>query len=154
MGKSRVQRFLSKPLVEHHFSPEDPFNPNYLIPERIIDEDDLVVDGAVHKMYLVKWSSQGYDEATWEDREDLVANITDEATQQVLASNDLGMLVHFVEDTETYVFLCFPDDLVAEFHRRRMPAMVNMHPHQWQSRQNMAYFKKITQVPISKLSSI
>ena len=35
-----------QPLFEHHFSPDEPFNPQFLIPERIIDSRDEEQNGA------------------------------------------------------------------------------------------------------------
>ncbi|KAJ3044119.1 choline dehydrogenase 7 [Rhizophlyctis rosea] len=61
-GKTRVKRFLEKPIWETQWSDDEPFNPNYTKIDRLLDEGDL--EDAVH--YLVKWCSQTYDMSTWE----------------------------------------------------------------------------------------
>ncbi|KAI8909625.1 SNF2 family N-terminal domain-containing protein [Gorgonomyces haynaldii] len=58
----RVKRFLDKPSWDTQYSDDEPFNPNYLKIDRIIDDGEL--DGELH--FLVKWVSLGYDQATWE----------------------------------------------------------------------------------------
>ena len=63
MGKTRVKRFLEKPIWESQYSEDEPFNPAFSKIDRIIDEGEL---GPGQIYYLVKWMSQTYDNATWE----------------------------------------------------------------------------------------
>ena len=58
----------TQPLFEQHYSPDEPFNPQFTVPERLLDVRDEVVHGRVVRQYLVKWMGQGYDEVTWEER--------------------------------------------------------------------------------------
>jgi SNF2 family DNA or RNA helicase len=65
MGKTRVKKFLEKPLFEIQWSEDEPFNPSYLKVDRIIDEGELEDD----VYFLVKWASQTYDQSTWETQQ-------------------------------------------------------------------------------------
>jgi hypothetical protein len=62
--KTRVKKFLEKPLWETQWSEDEPFNPSFTKIDRIIDEGEM--DGDVY--YLVKWNALPYDESTWESQ--------------------------------------------------------------------------------------
>ncbi|KAJ3333445.1 choline dehydrogenase 7 [Blyttiomyces sp. JEL0837] len=65
LGKMRVIKFVNKPLWETHYSEDEPFNPAFLLVDRVIDEGEMG-----HELYyLVKWCSQTYDLCTWEPAE-------------------------------------------------------------------------------------
>ncbi|CCE62013.1 hypothetical protein TPHA_0B03430 [Tetrapisispora phaffii CBS 4417] len=69
----------------------------YEIPERIIDSDRVVIDEDENKtqlQYLVKWKRLNYDEATWEDSNDIVKlapqqvrNFQSRSTSKILPQN-------------------------------------------------------------------
>jgi len=42
-----------QPLFEHHYTPDEPFNPEYLVPERLVDSREVVVNGIVDVHSLV-----------------------------------------------------------------------------------------------------
>ncbi|XP_055722406.1 chromodomain-helicase-DNA-binding protein 8-like isoform X2 [Salvelinus fontinalis] len=50
---------------------EEPFNPDYVEVDRILDESNSVDNGEPVVYYLVKWCSLPYEDATWELREDV-----------------------------------------------------------------------------------
>ncbi|KXS22506.1 hypothetical protein M427DRAFT_130174 [Gonapodya prolifera JEL478] len=67
LGKGRVKKFM-----ETHYdgwmawNNEEPYNPNFRIPDRLIDEA-MGDNGIIY--YLVKWSSQEHSDSTWESAE-------------------------------------------------------------------------------------
>lgn len=71
-GKTRVKRFMSKPLSAHHFSQEDIINPDFIRIDRILDDwNGTNESGEATHMFLVKWCSLPYEESAWEIREEL-----------------------------------------------------------------------------------
>ncbi|KAJ3290493.1 choline dehydrogenase 7 [Borealophlyctis nickersoniae] len=64
-GKMRVKRFMDKPSWEVQWSEDEPFNPNFLKIDRLIDEGEL----GTEVFYLTKWCAQTYDACTWEKSE-------------------------------------------------------------------------------------
>jgi hypothetical protein len=64
--KTRIRKFLEKPLWETQWSDDEPFNPAYNKIDRIIDEGEME-SGKV--FYLVKWCAQTYDLCTWEEHD-------------------------------------------------------------------------------------
>lgn len=74
---TRIKKFLSKPVSQHHFSSEHIFNPDFVKMERIVygwthEEEESPVHMATS--YLVKWTGLPYEDATWE-KEDFVLGI-------------------------------------------------------------------------------
>ncbi|KAI9002707.1 SNF2 family N-terminal domain-containing protein [Gaertneriomyces semiglobifer] len=65
-GKTRVKRFMDKPLWETRWSDEEAINPGFTKIDRLLDEGELEQDQVY---YLVKWCSQPYDASTWESAE-------------------------------------------------------------------------------------
>ncbi|KAI8828551.1 SNF2 family N-terminal domain-containing protein [Chytriomyces cf. hyalinus JEL632] len=85
MGKTRLQKFLAKPLWESHWSEEDPFNPSFKLVDRVIDDGDR--DGELY--YLVKWCAQTYDMSTWEPAS-LVETLDDGKVKEFYARRDVN----------------------------------------------------------------
>ncbi|KAJ3339493.1 choline dehydrogenase 6 [Gonapodya sp. JEL0774] len=78
LGKGRVKKFM-----ETHYNGwmawnnEEPFNPNFKIPDRVIDEA-MGDNGVIY--YLVKWSSLEHSESTWES-----ADLLDDLCPELVA---------------------------------------------------------------------
>ncbi|XP_075685073.1 chromodomain-helicase-DNA-binding protein 8 isoform X1 [Rhinoderma darwinii] len=71
----KLKRFKAKMAQMRHFMPEDeePFNPDYVEVDRILDESHSVDkdNGEPVVYYLVKWCSLPYEDSTWELKEDV-----------------------------------------------------------------------------------
>ncbi|XP_040272758.1 chromodomain-helicase-DNA-binding protein 8 isoform X2 [Bufo bufo] len=71
----KLKRFKTKMAQMRHFMPEDeePFNPDYVEVDRILDESHSVDkdNGEPVVYYLVKWCSLPYEDSTWELKEDV-----------------------------------------------------------------------------------
>lgn len=64
MGKSRLQRFFKR---DPPLDPEDPFDENFVLVERIVDISEI--NGVEY--LLVKWCNLPYCECTWEKSTDI-----------------------------------------------------------------------------------
>ncbi|XP_035428243.2 chromodomain-helicase-DNA-binding protein 8 [Cygnus atratus] len=71
----KLKRFKTKMTQMRHFFHEDeePFNPDYVEVDRILDESHSVDkdNGEPVVYYLVKWCSLPYEDSTWELKEDV-----------------------------------------------------------------------------------
>uniref|UniRef100_A0A8C8SFP0 Chromodomain helicase DNA binding protein 8 n=1 Tax=Pelusios castaneus TaxID=367368 RepID=A0A8C8SFP0_9SAUR len=71
----KLKRFKTKMTQMRHFFHEDeePFNPDYVEVDRILDESHSVDkdNGEPVIYYLVKWCSLPYEDSTWELKEDV-----------------------------------------------------------------------------------
>uniref|UniRef100_A0A4W5JXU5 Chromodomain helicase DNA binding protein 8 n=1 Tax=Hucho hucho TaxID=62062 RepID=A0A4W5JXU5_9TELE len=71
----KLKRFKTKHAQMRHLlqEEEEPFNPDYVEVDRILDESNSVDkdNGEPVVYYLVKWCSLPYEDATWELREDV-----------------------------------------------------------------------------------
>ncbi|XP_076018245.1 chromodomain-helicase-DNA-binding protein 8 isoform X3 [Genypterus blacodes] len=71
----KIKRFKTKHAQMRHFfqEEEEPFNPDYVEVDRILDESHSVDkdNGEPVIYYLVKWCSLPYEDATWELKEDV-----------------------------------------------------------------------------------
>uniref|UniRef100_A0A8C8INP8 Chromodomain-helicase-DNA-binding protein 8 n=1 Tax=Oncorhynchus tshawytscha TaxID=74940 RepID=A0A8C8INP8_ONCTS len=69
----KLKRFKAKHAQMRHLlqEEEEPFNPDYVEVDRILDESNSVDNGEPVVYYLVKWCSLPYEDATWELREDV-----------------------------------------------------------------------------------
>ncbi|XP_035391960.1 chromodomain-helicase-DNA-binding protein 8 isoform X1 [Electrophorus electricus] len=71
----KLKRFKTKQAQMRHIFQEDeePFNPDYVEVDRILDESNSVdkENGEPLIYYLVKWCSLPYEDATWELKEDV-----------------------------------------------------------------------------------
>ncbi|XP_062480313.1 chromodomain-helicase-DNA-binding protein 8-like, partial [Pezoporus occidentalis] len=71
----KLKRFKTKMSQMRHFFQEDeePFNPDYVEVDRILDESHSVDkdNGEPVVYYLVKWCSLPYEDSTWELQEDV-----------------------------------------------------------------------------------
>nr|XP_029498964.1 chromodomain-helicase-DNA-binding protein 8-like [Oncorhynchus nerka] len=69
----KLKRFKAKHAQMRHLlqEEEEPFNPDYVEVDRILDESNSVDNGELVVYYLVKWCSLPYEDATWELREDV-----------------------------------------------------------------------------------
>ncbi|KAM9510384.1 chromodomain-helicase-DNA-binding protein 8 [Guaruba guarouba] len=71
----KLKRFKTKMTQMRHFFHEDeePFNPDYVEVDRILDESHSVDkdNGEPVVYYLVKWCSLPYEDSTWELQEDV-----------------------------------------------------------------------------------
>ncbi|XP_066536668.1 chromodomain-helicase-DNA-binding protein 8 [Hoplias malabaricus] len=71
----KLKRFKTKQAQMRHIFQEDeePFNPDYVEVDRILDESNSVDkdNGEPVVYYLVKWCSLPYEDATWELKEDV-----------------------------------------------------------------------------------
>lgn len=72
----KIKRFkqkMSNNANIFEFIEEDPFNPDYVEVDRVLDMSEVndPTTGKVTKNYLVKWRSLPYDEATWELEDDI-----------------------------------------------------------------------------------
>lgn len=71
----KLKRFKTKMAQMRHFFHEDeePFNPDYVEVDRILDESHSVDkdNGEPVIYYLVKWCSLPYEDSTWELKEDV-----------------------------------------------------------------------------------
>ncbi|XP_066460027.1 chromodomain-helicase-DNA-binding protein 8 isoform X2 [Eleutherodactylus coqui] len=78
----KLKRFKTKMAQMRHFMPEDeePFNPDYVEVDRILDESHSVDkdNGEPVVYYLVKWCSLPYEDSTWELKEDVDDGKVDE----------------------------------------------------------------------------
>ena len=50
---------------------EEPFNPDYIEVDRILDMSETEEDGKTVVHYLVKWNALPYEDATWELEDDV-----------------------------------------------------------------------------------
>uniref|UniRef100_A0A8C2AMV9 Chromodomain helicase DNA binding protein 8 n=1 Tax=Cyprinus carpio TaxID=7962 RepID=A0A8C2AMV9_CYPCA len=70
----KLKRFKTKQAqMRNIFQEEEPFNPDYVEVDRILDESHSVDkdNGEPVVYYLVKWGSLPYEDATWELKEDV-----------------------------------------------------------------------------------
>ncbi|XP_076828846.1 LOW QUALITY PROTEIN: chromodomain-helicase-DNA-binding protein 8 [Brachyhypopomus gauderio] len=71
----KLKRFKTKQAQMRHIfqEEEEPFNPDYVEVDRILDESNSVdkENGEPLIYYLVKWCSLPYEDATWELKEDV-----------------------------------------------------------------------------------
>ena len=63
-GKQRISTFEKKQIFLQNL--EEPFNPDFILVERIISKSEFVEDGENIVKYLVKWESLPYNNCTWE----------------------------------------------------------------------------------------
>lgn len=73
---SKIKRFKQKQAQQvniFELLDDEPFNPDYIEVERILDMSDTVDPGneSSVKHYLVKWKSLQYEDSTWELEEDI-----------------------------------------------------------------------------------
>ncbi|KAM8961534.1 chromodomain-helicase-DNA-binding protein 8 isoform 1-T1 [Pelodytes ibericus] len=70
----KLKRFKAKMAqVRHLLEDEEPFNPDYVEVDRILDESHSIDkdNGEPVVYYLVKWCSLSYEDSTWELKEDV-----------------------------------------------------------------------------------
>uniref|UniRef100_A0A673J4Q7 Chromodomain-helicase-DNA-binding protein 8 n=1 Tax=Sinocyclocheilus rhinocerous TaxID=307959 RepID=A0A673J4Q7_9TELE len=69
----KLKRFKTKQAQMRNIFQEEPFNPDYVEVDRILDESHSVDkdNGEPVVYYLVKWCSLPYEDATWELKEDV-----------------------------------------------------------------------------------
>lgn len=69
----RYKQKLSNNANIFEFIEEEPFNPDYIEVDRVLDKSEVTdpTTGKVTHNYLVKWRSLPYDEATWELVDDI-----------------------------------------------------------------------------------
>ncbi|KAJ2953582.1 hypothetical protein O0L34_g1186 [Tuta absoluta] len=72
---SKIKRFKQKQAQQMNIFElldDEPFNPDYVEVERILDMNESPDPGNnTHKYYLVKWKSLQYEDSTWELEEDV-----------------------------------------------------------------------------------
>ena len=72
---TRLTRFNSKPLEQHHYSKEHIFNPAFTLPERIMygwEHPGFDDPAKMQSSFLVKWTGIPCEDATWEIEPDVV----------------------------------------------------------------------------------
>ncbi|KAI5192907.1 chromodomain-helicase-DNA-binding protein 7 [Nematocida minor] len=63
-GEMRLRRFMKSPLT--HTEDTEIFHPDLVAVERIIAEEDEVIEGTHRKIYLTKWKKFPYESSTFE----------------------------------------------------------------------------------------
>lgn len=63
-GEMRLRRFMKAPVT--HEEDTDLFDPSLVAVERIISEEDEIIDGVHRKILLTKWSKFPYESSTFE----------------------------------------------------------------------------------------
>ncbi|MEQ2274925.1 choline dehydrogenase 7, partial [Xenotaenia resolanae] len=77
----KIKRFRAKQLLNNFITEMDdePFNPDYVEVDRVLDVSESTDEnGEIVTLYLVKWCSLAYEDATWELKADIDQSKIDE----------------------------------------------------------------------------